>query len=90
MKTAESKGLKKGNRVSWRGDANDGGIITETSWDAVTIAYALWSRHQQRAHAGGSGPTVFADARADSADRGQGDPKAQAPKPIKGAQELSR
>jgi hypothetical protein len=39
MKAAESKGLKKGNRVYWRGDANDGGIITEMSWDAVTIAW---------------------------------------------------
>jgi hypothetical protein len=39
MNAAESKGLKKGNRVYWRGDANDGGIITEMSWDAVTIAW---------------------------------------------------
>jgi hypothetical protein len=39
MNSAESKGLKKGNRVYWRGDANDGGIITEMSWDAVTIAW---------------------------------------------------
>src|SRR5262249_45550253 len=30
------------------------------------------------------GSTVFGDARADSTDRGQGNPKAQAPKPIKG------
>ena len=36
---AESKGLKKGSRVYWRGDAADGGSITETSWDAVTIAW---------------------------------------------------
>ena len=36
---AESKGLKKGNRVYWRGDATDGGIITEMSWDAVTITW---------------------------------------------------
>ena len=36
---AESKGLKKGSRVYWRGDATDGGIITEMSWDAVTIAW---------------------------------------------------
>ena len=35
MNTAESKGLKKGSRVYWRGDATDGGIITEMSWDAV-------------------------------------------------------
>ena len=39
MNASESKGLKKGNRVYWRGDANDGGIITEMSWDAVTIAW---------------------------------------------------
>jgi hypothetical protein len=39
MTAAESKGLKKGNRVHWRGDATDGGSITETSWDAVTIAW---------------------------------------------------
>jgi hypothetical protein len=36
---AESKGLKKGSRVYWRGDAADGGSITEMSWDAVTIAW---------------------------------------------------
>ena len=36
---AESKGLKKGNRVYWRGDTADGGRITEMSWDAVTIAW---------------------------------------------------
>ena len=39
LNAGESKGLKKGNRVYWRGDANDGGIITEMSWDAVTIAW---------------------------------------------------
>ena len=33
---------------------------------------------------------TLADARANSADRGQGTAEAQAPKPIKGAQELSR
>jgi hypothetical protein len=36
---AESKNLKKGNRVYWRGDAGDGGNITGTSWDAVTIVW---------------------------------------------------
>jgi preprotein translocase subunit YajC len=35
----ESKGLKKGSRVYWRGDGADRGIITDTSWDAVTIAW---------------------------------------------------
>ena len=39
MTVAESKGLKKGRRVYWRGDAADGGSITEISWDAVTIAW---------------------------------------------------
>ena len=33
---------------------------------------------------------VFGDARAHPADRGQGNPKAQAPEPIKGAQEFPR
>jgi len=36
---AESKGLKKGSRVFWRGDAADGGSVAEMSWDAVTIAW---------------------------------------------------
>ena len=39
MTNAESKALKKGNRVYWQGDAADRGCITETSWDAVTIAW---------------------------------------------------
>ena len=39
MTVTESKSLKKGTRVYWRGDAADSGIITETSWDAVTIAW---------------------------------------------------
>jgi hypothetical protein len=39
MTVTESKGLTKGNRVYWRGDATDSGRITETSWDAVTIAW---------------------------------------------------
>jgi len=39
MNVAESKGLKKGNRVYWRGDATDSGIITEMSWDAVMIVW---------------------------------------------------
>ena len=38
MTVTESKGLKKGNRIYWR-DATDSGTITETSWDAVTIAW---------------------------------------------------
>jgi hypothetical protein len=39
MTNAESKALKKGSRVYWQGDAADRGNITETSWDAVTIAW---------------------------------------------------
>lgn len=39
MTVNESKNLKKGARVCWRGDAADSGVITETSWDAVTIAW---------------------------------------------------
>ena len=39
MTAAESKNLKKGSRVYWRGDSADGGRITEMSWDAVTIAW---------------------------------------------------
>jgi hypothetical protein len=39
MTAAESKGLKTGSRDYWRGDATDGGSITEMSWDAVTIAW---------------------------------------------------
>jgi hypothetical protein len=39
MTAVESKGLKKGNRVYWRGDGADRGRITETSWDAVMIAW---------------------------------------------------
>src|ERR1700726_2164312 len=39
MTVDESRKLQKGTRVYWRGDAADSGIITETSWDAVTIAW---------------------------------------------------
>jgi hypothetical protein len=39
MTVTESKALKKGTRVDWQGDAADSGVITETSWDAVTIAW---------------------------------------------------
>ena len=39
MTPAESKDLKKGSRVYWRGDAADQGIVTEMSWDAVAIAW---------------------------------------------------
>jgi hypothetical protein len=36
MTVDESKRLNKGSRVYWQGDAADSGVITETSWDAVT------------------------------------------------------
>jgi hypothetical protein len=39
MTPAESKNLKKGNRVCWRGDGADSGSISGRSWDAVTIAW---------------------------------------------------
>lgn len=42
MTAAESKNLQKGTRVCWRGDPADGGVINQTSWDAVTIA---WDNH---------------------------------------------
>ena len=39
MTADESRALKKGTRVNWRGETADSGIITETSWDAVVIAW---------------------------------------------------
>ena len=39
MTVTESKELKKGARVYWQGNGADSGIITKTSWDAVTIAW---------------------------------------------------
>ena len=39
MAPAESKALKKGQRVYWRGGAADSGIITAISWDAVSIVW---------------------------------------------------
>jgi hypothetical protein len=39
MTVDESKGLKTGARVYWRGDPADSGVVTETSWSAVTIAW---------------------------------------------------
>ena len=39
MTIKESKDLKKGSRVYWRGEAADSGIVTETSWDAVMITW---------------------------------------------------
>ncbi len=39
MTVTESKDLKKGTHVYWQGNSDDSGIITETGWDAVTIAW---------------------------------------------------
>jgi hypothetical protein len=39
MTSAESKELKTGNRVYWRGDAADSGSISARSWNAVTIKW---------------------------------------------------
>ena len=39
MTVTESKSLKKGALVYWRGDTADSGTISGTSWDAVTIAW---------------------------------------------------
>ena len=39
MTVTESKYLKEGTRVFWRGSVPDTGTITGTSWDAVTIAW---------------------------------------------------
>ena len=39
MTVHESKALKTGASVYRRGDAAVSGIITETSWDAVTISW---------------------------------------------------
>ncbi len=49
------------------------------------LAHALWHRHEQRPHAGGSRPAVLGDARAHPPDRGKGAAEAQAPDPVKGA-----
>jgi hypothetical protein len=53
MTVTESKSLKKGSRVYWQGDAADSGIVAETSWDAVTIAWQNGERGQStpRRHA---------------------------------------
>jgi hypothetical protein len=50
MTAAESKDLRKGTRVYWRGDAADRGTITEKRWDAVTITWE--NGHVATAHHG--------------------------------------
>jgi hypothetical protein len=39
MTAHESRTLDKGSLVYWQGNATDAGIVTDTSWDAVTIAW---------------------------------------------------
>jgi hypothetical protein len=39
MTATESKDLEKGFRVFWNGNPADGGVVTDTRWDAVTIAW---------------------------------------------------
>ena len=39
MTATESKELKSGDHVYWQGDSADGGVVTSTSWDAVTITW---------------------------------------------------
>jgi hypothetical protein len=39
VNATESKNLKKGDRVYWKGDAADRGVVIENSWDAVTITW---------------------------------------------------
>jgi hypothetical protein len=46
MTAAESKGLKKGSRVYWRGDAADGGSITENKLGCSHDRLGQWSGGQ--------------------------------------------
>ena len=39
MTANESKALAKGSLVYWQSDPADAGVVTETSWDAVTITW---------------------------------------------------
>jgi hypothetical protein len=39
MNATQSRDLKADNRVRWQGKADNGGKITGTSWNAVTIAW---------------------------------------------------
>ena len=60
MTAAESKYLQKGTRVCWQGDAADRGIITQTSWDAVTITWD--NGHVAIVHHELAGALRFADS----------------------------
>ena len=48
MTAAESKELKKGARVYWRGDAADSGVVTGTSRDAVSEKWSCGCRPYAR------------------------------------------
>lgn len=39
MNATESRKLKSGSVVCWNGNTSDSGKITETNWNAVTIAW---------------------------------------------------
>lgn len=39
MTPNESKALKGGSLVYWQGNPADAGVVTETSWEAVTITW---------------------------------------------------
>lgn len=39
MTAHRSRTLDKGSPVYWQGNPTDAGIVTDTSWDAVTIAW---------------------------------------------------
>jgi hypothetical protein len=47
MTVDESKKLKKGTRVYWRGDAADSGIVTETSWGCGHDRLEQWTGGQR-------------------------------------------
>jgi hypothetical protein len=39
MTGAQSRLLKAGARVCWRGEQNDQGTVTETNWSGVTLKW---------------------------------------------------
>jgi len=39
MTVTESKSLKKGDRIYWQGNLADSGMVTDTTWDAVTVSW---------------------------------------------------
>jgi hypothetical protein len=65
MTVDESKGLKTGTRVYWRGNPADSGVITKTSWNAVTIAWdnghvaSVHHGDMREIHRGSTKPSVL-------------------------------